>query len=100
MATKKEDELNNYRFQIMEENIREIKDAMKEGFRDLNDKMDWLGGKFPSIEQHLENKKKIDRLEEQVEKINMKIAWWAGSIVVLAYILIYLWQQIFERIWK
>lgn len=40
MATKKEDELNNYRFQIMEENIREIKDAMKEGFRDLNDKMD------------------------------------------------------------
>jgi len=40
MTAKKEDELNNYRFQIMEENIKEIKDSMKEGFRDLNDKMD------------------------------------------------------------
>lgn len=86
----------------MEENIRDIReeskatrDEMRVWFKEIIARFDGLDNKYVSIELYKEEKEKVKNLEKKVEGINMKIASWSGSIIILGYIA----QQLIDK-WK
>lgn len=95
MAPSKKEDITSFRFSVMEENFKELKIEMNAGFEKIFARLDGMDSKYPSMREHFENKEKIKALETKVEGINIRIATWSGSIIILAYIA----QQIAEK-WK
>ena len=95
MAPAKKDELTSYKISCMETDLKEMKSEMATNFEKIFARFDSMEGKYPSMREHFENKEKIKALENKVEGINMKIASWTGSIIIIMYFV----QQFLEK-WK
>ena len=75
MTKGEKEELVNYKFQVMEDKINAIDAKMAR----VLEKLDEMGGKFVSREDHEENKKRIERLEEKTNGFDQRMAWYAGA---------------------
>ncbi len=63
MTKAEKDELVSYKFQVMEEKISAIDAKMAR----ILQKLDEMGGKFVSKEDHDDNRKRIEKLEEKTD---------------------------------
>ena len=75
MTKGEKEELVNYKFQVMEDKINAIDAKMAR----VLEKLDEMGGKFVSREDHDDNKKRIERLEEKTNGFDQRMAWYAGA---------------------